>query len=341
MKTIGGKMSGGDTLFKVFSGRYGSNTYVDEFVLPPMKGEGIYNFTFMNDQSGKTREELVMKGIVLQGVLMGTWSHIHKAISLCKASTLDVDNGAPHYVDLAWALYAGSETKGPIKLAEKRAPQFKTIAASSSEAGTSKVNLRLLEIFKSLQTKAKSGDCVSMETLASEAIAKMQVPVIQGMLREAYEVDPKEAAQHQGADGFVEVAEGWAFARAVLPSVAACSMEAYNMIVRNMDTLALGAAGPHVKDGYPCVKAAVESTYTCLGITCADVNAMANPYKTDELLWQPCSDSAMTTTANMTAACSAKSFSTSNSEVASAAFEASVSMIVTPIALLMLWLRSS
>ena len=44
----------------------------------------------------------------------------------------------------------------------------------------------------------------------------------QGMLREAWEVNKEPG----GADGYVEVAEGFAFARAVLPRVATCSASA-------------------------------------------------------------------------------------------------------------------
>ena len=41
--------------------------------------------------------------------------------------------------------------------------------------------------------------------------------------------------------------------------------------------------------GFQEVKAAVESVYECLGIKCADVNAMIDPVS-KEVLWQPCND---------------------------------------------------
>jgi len=44
----------------------------------------------------------------------------------------------------------------------------------------------------------------------------MFVPVMQGLYREAWEVDEAMIDVHYGADGFVEVVEGWAFAMAVL-----------------------------------------------------------------------------------------------------------------------------
>jgi len=196
----------------------------------------------------------------------------------------------PSYVDHAWALYASSEDKGPIKLAEKRAPQFAVEATPFSEAGTSRVNTKLLALFKELQSNAEAGECSAMEAKTQKIVSQMFVPVIQGLLREAYEVDPKEVETTKGADGFIEVVEGWAFARAVLPAIANCSAKAADKIKDNMNTIGLGPSGPHLKDGYVPVKAAVESTYKCLGISCLDVNAMVTPFKTDQTLWEPCVD---------------------------------------------------
>lgn len=273
---------GGDDRFKMFADYYGSDDYMHTFVDAALKGTGTF------DLSDKARQELVMKGIVLQGVLMASMSHLYKAVSTC--SDAEVSSLSTEFVDQAWALYACSESDGPIKLAEKRAPQFDTETTPFSEAGQSKVNTQLLAHFKKLQGDAQQGRCNDMRSTAMQVVAQMMVPVIQGMLREAYEVDPQEAETHRGADGFIEVVEGWAFARAVLPAIHGCSPEAAEIITRNMDTINLGENGQHLPDGYEAVKAAVESTYLCLGISCSDVNAMVNPFRTGQLLWEPCED---------------------------------------------------
>mmetsp|Transcript_89066 Transcript_89066/g.157660 ORF Transcript_89066/g.157660 Transcript_89066/m.157660 type:complete len:409 (-) Transcript_89066:46-1272(-) len=274
--------AGGDDRFKIFSAYYGSDDYMHSFVDAALKGTGNFN---LND---KARQELIMKGIVLQGVLMASMSHLHKAVNECSVGSASALS--TQFLDQAWALYACSESKGPIKLAEKRAPQFDTQTTPFSEAGQSKVNTQLLAHFKDLQSYAQEGRCDDMQSTAKQVMAQMMVPVIQGMLREAFEVDPKETETHRGADGFIEVVEGWAFARAVLPAINACSSQAAEIITRNMDTIHLGENGQHLPDGYKAVKAAVESTYLCLGISCSDVNAMVNPFKTGQLLWEPCKD---------------------------------------------------
>jgi hypothetical protein len=84
------------------------------------------------------------------------------------------------------------------------------------------------------------------------------VPVIQGMMREAYETDPNGGAVD--ADGFVEVAEGWAFAAAVLPLIAECNSANASTIRTNMDTLSQSASERNSStDGYLAVVRAVES----------------------------------------------------------------------------------
>jgi len=279
----------GTELYDTFASYYQSDTYVHEFVFPALKGEGVWEFV-----DEKAREELTMKGLVLQGVLMASISNLLAATTSCGTGA-DSAQSRIQLVDRAWTLYACSESQGPIRLAEKRSPQFGTEAVTPSDAGVSVVNEKLLTIFQQLQSNAQGGNCTAMKLLGKQAVAQMQVPVIQGLLREAYEVDPKEAEQHGGADGFIEVVEGWAFARAVLPAIAQCSTDAADIIVKNMDTIVRGVDGPHLEDGYMAVKAAVESTYECLGISCSDVNAMINFHKTDQFLWEACNASTIGT----------------------------------------------
>ena len=106
----------------------------------------------------------------------------------------------------------------------------------------------------------------------------MFVPILQGLYREAWEVDETMSHVHHGADGFVEVIEGWAFASAVLPRIAACDAAVAQKVVDNMQIRTSQAAPHNVAEGYEAVIAAVETTYDCLGITCADVNSMLSVF---------------------------------------------------------------
>ena len=55
------------------------------------------------------------------------------------------------------------------------------------------MNAELLQSFKKMQGMLQNGDCSTLSGpggIASRIISLMRVPVIQGMLREAYESDP-------------------------------------------------------------------------------------------------------------------------------------------------------
>ncbi|CAE7342814.1 unnamed protein product [Symbiodinium natans] len=269
-----------------------SQDYMHSFVGPILSDATAHSWTLDDD----ARKELIMKSMVLEGVLMAVQARVQASADTCSNTQTSL-----RFLDEAWALYSGSLSDGPIRLAEKRAPQFLTEAAIHEDhsAGQSRVNVRLLETFKMMQSLVQSGDCSSLSgtnTPASRIISLTRVPVIQGMLREAFESDPGRRNVTGGADGFIEVVEGWAFTRAVLPAIDACNASVAQTLERNLGNIGLGPAGAHVPDGFDVVLEAVESTYSCLGIRCDDVNAMADPWRTGQTLWEPCTDPTTTTT---------------------------------------------
>ena len=61
---------------------------------------------------------------------------------------------------------------------------------------------------------------------------------------------------------------------AVLPRIAACDAQVAATVVNNMKIRTSASDAPMVADGYEAVIAAVETTYACLGITCANANSV-------------------------------------------------------------------
>ena len=92
--------------------------------------------------------------------------------------------------------------------------------------------------------------------------AKMYVPMIQGTLRYAYKVDKLQGGEKEAAEGAV-------FAAAVLPRIHAANQNAAKTIYDNMRVDAPST-------DFRAVKAAFESVYPQLGITCADVGGLWN-----------------------------------------------------------------
>jgi len=289
---------------QLFSSYYGSSDYAATFITASIKGTAPYDTLGAlskaasgADESDKARSELATKGIALQSLLMASLSSSAAAVQACVAKDKAAASAA---VDKSWALFATDN--GPIALSEKRCPQFNTCALSPSAsaaerpAGISSVNVRLLAAYKSMQTAAAAGDCAGLAATQRLTEGLMVVPVIQGMLREAWEVDPSEGkldatgkrinvgGKHV-SDGFVEVCEGWAFTRAVLPMLNRCDAAVAKTIALNMDTI---ANGKHVAfGGFIKVVRETEKVLKCLGVTCDDVKSMVDKV-TKKPHWQAC-----------------------------------------------------
>jgi len=115
----------------------------------------------------------------------------------------------------------------------------------------------------------------------------MTVPLVQGTLRYAWKVGKTGGVDNKLADQSAKnAAEGSTFAAAVLPLVHACDAAAAKVVSDHMKFGAAvydktsGAFTSGTKPDTGAVKAALEKTYTCLGITCAHVGGLLNSAKT-------------------------------------------------------------
>jgi len=109
----------------------------------------------------------------------------------------------------------------------------------------------------------------------------MTVPLVQGTLRYAWKTGQIGGADNKASDQSAKnSAEGSTFAAAVLPLVHACDATAAKTV---SDHMKFGAAvydkttgnfASGTKPDTAAVKAALESTYDCLGITCAHVGGL-------------------------------------------------------------------
>ena len=234
--------------------------------------------------------QLIKKGANYQAVWMYVLHELEDAIGDCKANDITANDGtptggAPHAWDEGWAFYAGSQVAATAadsvtddgtliwELAEKRGSDFNT----QHSTGPATVNVNLLAEFIAGRDLIIAGKCAEAEPLINNIIKQMSIPLIQGTLKYAYSSDPAsgsycasdagKTAMSASDDCVKAWAEGWAFAAGILPRINECSAAAATTIKTNLD---ITATEP-VKDGYAAVLAAMESTYTCLGITAADV----------------------------------------------------------------------
>ena len=232
--------------------------------------------------------QLIKKGANYQAVWMTVIHELTDAIGDCYSGDITANDGQALAWDEAWAFYAGSlvaETpaaavtdRGTLiwKLAEKRGDDFKTDDAT----GPSSVNVQLLAEFIKGRDLIIGARCAEAEGVVDNIIRLMYIPLIQGTLKYAFRADPANSAGDctadadktamTASDGCVKIwAEGWAFAAAILPRIDQCSATAAATIKTNIE---ISASKP-MAGGFAAVKTAMESTYPCLGITCADVGA--------------------------------------------------------------------
>ena len=234
--------------------------------------------------------QLIKKGANYQAVWMYVLHELEDAIGDCKANDITANDGtptggAPHAWDEGWAFYAGSQVAATAadsvtddgtliwELAEKRGSDFNT----QHSTGPATVNVNLLAEFIAGRDLIINAKCTEAEPIIDNIITQMSIPLIQGTLKYAYSSDPAsgsycasdagKTAMSASDDCVKAWAEGWAFAAGILPRINECSAAAATTIKTNLD---ITATEP-VKDGYAAVLAAMESTYTCLGITAADV----------------------------------------------------------------------
>jgi hypothetical protein len=167
-------------------------------------------------------------------------------------------------------------------LADKRCANYKTCVGGTA-TGPSRVNKKLFEQFglgRDVILKNKCDDAVRHLAII---VQQMIVPLVQGALRYAYKVDKLSG-------GAKEIAEGAVFAAAVLPLVKSCDATKATLISDNMKIDALQP----MKSGFAAVKSAFESTYKCLGITCADVGGLVQVSGVYYGEASPCTDASET-----------------------------------------------
>jgi len=261
------KMSGQEfyTAYRAYN-QY--HDYADRFVTAALDATG--------DFVGKEnifRVECAKKGSAYQNVWMYVVREMEDAIMDCQTGCLECNDDPVHAWDEAVAFYAGSlegtagDSSGKLlyRLAEKRCSNFGT--CTSGDSSRAAVNVAIIDEFRLGQFALNNGRCVEAIPQKKRIVELMSVPLVQGAIRYAYKVDKLADKVNSGSK---EKAEGVAFSMAILPRIAACSAQAAELINVN---LGVNAASP-MKDGFVKVKQAFESTYACMGITCADVGGL-------------------------------------------------------------------
>jgi hypothetical protein len=238
----------------------------------------------MSGATVSARAEVATKSTNYLTILMYSIREFEDAHDDCSIGSITANDDPVHAWDEGVAFYTGSlegesGTRGrgtsPAgvliwNLADYRCQNFNTCASGTS--GLSNVNQNLLVLFARGATTLQRGECSAVRPIIEDLINQMRVPLIQGTLRYVYRVN---LLPNSCSDMPKCYAEGGTFAAGVLPVVHYCSPTAAATIAASINLGAGTAAGASY--GYvdfPAVKAAFESVYGCMNITCADVGGL-------------------------------------------------------------------
>lgn len=199
----------------------------------------------------------------------------------CEADEIECDlcdDGAERAWDEAVALYAGSlegdrgeSGNGQFLygLADELCADFGTFGSDGDGLeGISKTNSVVMQHFATGQMLIQTRSCERAEAHFQRIWKLMAVPLIQGVLRSAHDMDKKTWREGlDKAETERQNAQGAAFAATVLPRIHACNRDDAELLYGNMR---VGA----VYTDFKTMKLVLEANYECLGITCADVGGL-------------------------------------------------------------------
>ena len=242
---------------------YGSTSYADDIVQAAFLGRptsltnGNIDFTLFGYEG---RAQAVKIATAYMSTVMKIVAELESSLYSCLGCNKDdcrVD--ALEHLDRAVALYTGSlegtsgtegEGTGMYSLAELRGLDFLT-----APTGKSQVNSMVMDQLTQMKTALNDGSCATARSSKLTIAQQIFVPMIQSTIRWTWvlnETNADEAAEVQALT----------FAASVLPVVSQCSPTNAETIYTQLQD-----ATPD----FASVKTAFESTYACLGITCADV----------------------------------------------------------------------
>eukprot|EP00977_Amphora_coffeiformis_P013586 scaffold3591_cov159-Amphora_coffeaeformis.AAC.9 len=262
--------------FQKFFDYYGSFDYADRITTAAFDGTNTNldngNINIQSANIGLDgRKEIAKKGTAFLSVAMYVIRELEDAIYDCDTKcTIGQcnDDSSVHALDEAVAFYYGADDNFLHSLANKRCVNFATCAGDVPVEGDATVNAKVFQLFGQMQTHLQRGECDAARPLVNDISTQIWIPLIQGTLRYAWILDSTNnpgALLTEKAQG-----EGAIFAASILPVIHSCDPQAAATIYDNMKIQS------QINVDYPAVKAAFESCYSDLGISCADIGGNVN-----------------------------------------------------------------
>eukprot|EP00526_Cylindrotheca_closterium_P005186 CAMPEP_0113615718 /NCGR_PEP_ID=MMETSP0017_2-20120614/7855_1 /TAXON_ID=2856 /ORGANISM="Cylindrotheca closterium" /LENGTH=629 /DNA_ID=CAMNT_0000524983 /DNA_START=133 /DNA_END=2022 /DNA_ORIENTATION=- /assembly_acc=CAM_ASM_000147 len=271
--SISGAATQGYPRIGTFAAYYGTNKYADQFIQAAFDKVDTSLLTG-NAEFSKFTQFGTNKFIEVATLTMSSWMHIiikmQDAVEVCKSlpdggkkvSEVPIwDNAVATYRGMGGA--AGGTMGQLYHLANQYCAKFGTCQdGPGGTQGMAKANEKAYIHFNSGKQDLLDGKCDLAEVALDQAAVAMLIPLVQGLLYHAYELDlfkeQREVVQGEAA----------AFLHSVLPLVHSCSQGNAVMIYNQIKV------GNGKMASFEAIKSSIEGQYECLGITCEDIGGI-------------------------------------------------------------------
>ena len=202
-------------------------------------------------------------GTVILNVWMYVLASVEKASNMC---SLGDPEAASRTWDQAFSFYTGSKADDTdsggyflYNLAKKKCQEFGTC---NRKGDMGPVNIGIIENFVLGKNRLRDGNCEALKSSVERIRALMTVPLVQGTLKAAYQLDLNDYTM-QRTQG-----EAAAFLTSIIPIINSCSRGSANIMYKDL------VPGAATGASYEVIRAAFERNYGCLGIKCEDVGGL-------------------------------------------------------------------
>jgi hypothetical protein len=272
-----GSNMAGETYYEQFVTFYGAD-YAHRFFLhqvsfTPNAGAPIERTgnAFGADQGGVFARRALSRLVMIYMTLwMQVVHQLESAVASCTPSCAseNCQETSLHAWDQAVAFYTGSMCSGGSKgiLLYAATDHISQDFGTCSNLGNSTTNERIFEQFRMGQRFLQQGNCNEAGLARTQIVKAMAIPIIQQSLKAA-----QALADPENTDFRRDRLHAAFYAKIMRPLLHMCDPGVAETIANHMETddlsLPLGVS-------YAEFKGAIESTYPCMGLSCADVGGL-------------------------------------------------------------------